>query len=96
MTYKHIALAVAGVLAIAMIAPAHAMNLINEDDQAYEVTVVEAEGDGNATSLMIDAGATIGDVCVNTCTLRMENGAELTVESDVDVVIQDGTFVLAE
>ena len=71
-------------------APANALTLTNSDDKTYEVSVVEGEGDGNAIILELQGGANVAEICENGCTIKIDNGVEMSFNGDEIVSIQDG------
>ncbi len=92
----YLATAVAGAFALLAITPALAISLTNEDETGYEVTIVEGEGDANSTTIQLDPGTNVSEICENGCTVKLDNGAEFTFEGDETATIKDGEFDLTE
>lgn len=92
---KQISIA-AGILALFAFAPAQALTITNNDDEAYEVTIVEGQGDGATTVMQLEAGANLADICENGCTVTLSSGSEQAFDGSETVIIEDGVLVLSE
>lgn len=73
---------------------AQALSLTNDDDASYAVTVVTS--DDMETTIELAPSQTIDDICMDGCTLNLENGASQEFEGGDAVAIVDGALSLLE
>jgi len=93
---KRIFASVAFAAACLVVAVAHAATLSNEDQTYANVELVLGEGDAYADVIELQPSETVGDVCLDGCILRLENGNELPVTGDEIVIIRDGAFIIVQ
>jgi len=88
----------ASVLAVTAVfsAPAHALEVTNEDDQNYTIDVIVGLGDSQYESFTLDAGGTMTGICPEGCDLQLSTGLSQTFTGHEQVLIRDGQFVVVE
>ena len=83
-----IAVAAGMAAAILLVAPASAVDVENDDENAYEITIT---GDnGEAANFELTPGARESDVCAMRCTVNVEGIGSIDALEDELVVIRDG------
>lgn len=86
---NHLLLAGAAALAIfAVTGAARAVDVVNEDMQSYEITVIT---DDEKETLEVLPGEQFDAICEQ-CSLSIGDGEELEVEGDEVVFIKNGEF----
>ena len=83
--------------ALALLAgPAHALDLLNQDDQNYTIDVIVGQDTTDVESFAVEAGGTMTGICLNGCVLELSNGLSQTFTGVEEVLITDGDFVVSE
>lgn len=73
---------------VAVPAPAPAVDIVNADRRAHEVTVIERNRPG-VWSLTIEIGETLADVCIQ-CTIEVDKVGRIDASGAEVVTIRDG------
>lgn len=89
-------LTAAGVLAMLATVPANALTLMNEDETAYEVSLIIGQGDAVTETFELEGGSARENFCEEGCIVRLSNGVEQSFEGNEIVTIKEGEFVVAE
>lgn len=77
-------------------APAGALTLINDDQDSYIVELIIGEGDSTIEKFELEYDFAADDICPEGCTIRLNNGTEMSFAGHELVTIRNGHFVIAE
>lgn len=83
-------------LTVLLTGSANALTLKNEDTSMQEVVIVASQGDGEVTTITLDTGETMENLCMQGCTMQLANGLVQTFAGDENVSIVDGDFLIVE
>lgn len=83
----------ASALALSLVGQARALTLTNNGATEQSVKISEGGDEMVSQDIAIAAGQTIRGVCMEGCTIALENGEQQSFEGDEDVYIENGRFV---
>ncbi len=84
---KFVLKSVVAVGLIAIASPVYALELTNSEATDQNVVIVE---DGKETPVVIAAGETLKDICVNACVIKLADGQEYSMEGNEVALLEDG------
>ena len=79
-----------------MTAPAAAITLVNDDQQTYVVTVKIGEGDQTVEEFELEYDYAADEFCEEGCSIKLDNGTEMSFAGHELVSIRNGQFVIAK
>ena len=84
-----VAAAIAAGALIALSGTARAVEIQNEDEETYQVTVTEGE---DSATFTLGPRMTEGELCEGKCTIKIEGMGSIEVEKDEVVLIRSGSM----
>jgi len=83
-------------LAVFAAGEASAITLTNRDKTDQRLTITEGGDEAVTQEVTIAVNETLDGICLEGCTIALENGTQESFEGDEAVTIEDGLFSIDE
>lgn len=82
--------------ALLVVGQAYALALTNRDSAEHRIKITGSSGEPVTQDIVILSDETLNDLCMEGCSIALENGEQESFEGTEVVYIEGGRFVIAE